>query len=101
MCRFGVVVDGYSTGAGLAEAFSKQKIACLHVQSRPTIPKIYAHTYKPHHYHDHYVFTGDVASLADALKEYQPEFVIPGAECGIELADHLCEAIGVPGVAAD
>lgn len=93
MSRFGVIVDGYSTGAGLAKAFESEGITCLHIQSQRTIPKVYAHTYKPDHYERHFVFDGDVTELTEQLKPYQLEFIIPGAECGIELADHLSEAL--------
>ena len=62
MCHFGVIVDGYSTGAGLAAEFLEHDIACLHVQSQPSIPKVYAHTYVPNDYHAHYDFSGDLRS---------------------------------------
>ena len=97
MSRFGVIVDGYSTGAGLAKEFLACNIACLHVQSNESIPKVYAHTYEPDHYHAHYVYSGNIDALAKDLKQYQPAFVIAGAECGIELADSLCETIGLYG----
>jgi len=72
MCsRFGVIVDGYSTGAGLAEKFLEHDIACLHVQSQPTIPKVYMHTYDPHHYQAHYVFSDDIQLLVNELRAYQ------------------------------
>ncbi len=92
---FCVIVDGYSTGAGLAAEFSKQGFSCIHVHSQPTIPKVYAHTYKSSDYCASYVYEGPINALATKLSAYRPRFVIPGAECGIELADSLAETLGV------
>jgi len=96
MSRFGAIVDGYSTGAGLAKAFENEGIICFHIQSQPTIPKVYAHTYKSEHYEKHFTFSGNLLALAEQLKPYQLEFIIPGAECGIELADCLSELLELP-----
>lgn len=95
--RFGVIVDGYSTGAGLVKKFAEYGISCIHVQSQLSIPRVYAHTYQPNDYANHCVFSGDVQSLSNNLQSFKPEFVIAGAECGIELADSLCEALLLPG----
>jgi len=97
MNRFGVIVDGYSTGAGLVEKFLEKEIRCIHVQSQQIIPKFYAHTYSPELYCDHYIFSGNLKPLINTLQHYNVEFVIAGAESGIELADSLCEALNLPG----
>jgi len=97
MKRFGVIVDGYSTGAGYAPEFLKYSIFCIHVQSQKIIPKVYAHTYVPEHYYAQHFLNEDFSVLITELRSYNPEFVIAGAECGIELADQLSAKLGLPG----
>jgi hypothetical protein len=94
---FCVIVDGYSTGAGLAREFGKSGFSCIHVQSQFCVPKVYSHTYNPSDYFAHYVYGGSAEALAEKLRKYMPSFVIPGAECGIGLADQLSEILNVVG----
>ncbi len=97
MNKFGIIVDGYSTGAGFAKEFLKYNIQCIHVQSQLNIPKVYFHTYIPTDYYTHYIFESNLDSLVQTLEKYKPQFVIAGAECGVEFADILCERLGLPG----
>lgn len=97
MNNYGIIVDGYSTGAGLAPELSQHGISCIHVQSQPEIPKVYSHTFVPRHYKANYLYNADMIYLTNELSKYNPKFVIPGAECGIELADKLCSNLGLPG----
>ena len=94
---FCIIVDGYSTGAGLAKEFTKEGLECIHVQSQASVPKVYNHTYNSNDYLEHYIFNGSAETLIENLLKYAPDFVIAGAECGIELADHLAEALGLIG----
>jgi hypothetical protein len=95
MNEIGVIVDGYSTGAGLVKEFQKYNISCIHVQSQLLIPEIYFHTYEPNNYLEHYIFNENFLEIMNALSGYKIKFIIPGAECGVQLADQLSEAIGV------
>lgn len=95
MSRIGIIVDGYSTGAGLVKGFERHGIQCIHIQSQPTIPQVYLHTFEPNNYYKNFVYPGDLVTFSKKLEYYQPEFIIPGAECGIELADKLSEALGL------
>lgn len=95
--RIGIIVDGYSSGAGLAKEFLALGVNCIHVQSQQSIPKVYAHTYVSQNYWKHYIFDGDLSQLALKLKSYNPKFVVVGAECGVELADQLAHALNLAG----
>lgn len=94
---FGIIVDGYSTGAGLAKEFAERGICCVHVQSQAIIPAVYAGTFIETDYIANEYFTGDIEALATSLKRYAPRFVMAGAECGIELSDALSAALNLPG----
>ena len=96
MNSIGIIVDGYSSGAGLAKEFLKLGAICIHVQSQQDIPKVYAHTYVFHDYWKHYIFQGDLSVLISELKFYSPKFVVAGAECGVDLADQLAHALNLP-----
>lgn len=97
MTRFGIIVDGYSTGSGFAREFLKYNILCVHVQTQLNIPKVYSHTYNSADYEANYIFNDNLNFIAQQLKRYQPEFVIAGAECGVEFADILSEYLELPG----
>lgn len=94
--RYGIIVDGYSTGAGLAKEFAKYDIQCLHIQSKKNIPHVYKHTFDSLDYEKNFIYDDSIESIQQALAEYSFEFVIAGAECGIELADQLANALNLP-----
>jgi carbamoylphosphate synthase large subunit len=95
MDRYGVIVDGYSTGAGLANAFSEYGFKCIHVQSSEVVPKVYEHTFNINHYVFNILYD-NIISLIKKITCYNPEFVVAGAECGIELADKLANQLNLP-----
>jgi biotin carboxylase len=97
MMNIGIIIDGYSTGAGFAPVFKDFGIQCIHVQSSVQIPSVYKHTYNPDNYFKHYIYDNDLSELTAKLSNYRPRFVISGAECGVELADLICEELNLPG----
>lgn len=95
------IVDAYSTGAELAPLFVKEGWNCIHVQSSESIPLDYLATYRPLSFKKILILRNDdIAAkreLADRLKEFAPDFIIPGTETGVELADFLSSELGTPG----
>ncbi|MFF4490083.1 ATP-grasp domain-containing protein [Streptomyces sp. NPDC001544] len=91
------VVDGFASAARLVKAFGAAGHDCVRVQSTVDIPAHYRSDLDLGPYVDNLVHTGDVAATATLLAEYRPTAVIAGAEQGVELADALCEATGLPG----
>lgn len=90
---YGVIVDGYSSGAELVYEFKKLGIHCLHVQSQETIPDIYVKTFNATAYAKTFIFAGDLSKLCQELKAHNPIFVITGSEPGVELADQIGNAL--------
>ncbi|MZF84739.1 ATP-grasp domain-containing protein [Streptomyces sp. SID5643] len=91
------VVDGFGSAARLAKAFDAAGYDCVRVQSTVDIPGHYRSELDLGPYVDNLVHTGDVGATARALRAHRPLAVIAGAEQGVELADALCEAAGLPG----
>ncbi|MFF4397102.1 ATP-grasp domain-containing protein [Streptomyces sp. NPDC001480] len=91
------IVDGFASAARLAKAFDAAGHDCVRVQSTLDIPAHYRSELDLGLYADNLVHTGDVAATAALLADYRPIAVIAGAEQGVELADALCEATGLPG----
>ncbi|MGW6704155.1 ATP-grasp domain-containing protein [Streptomyces sp. NPDC054956] len=86
------IVDGFSSGAGLARELRELGHACISVLSGPEVPEVYRNSY------DRSLFTVelfDSETLAAELKELAPDFVIAGAESGVNLADELSERLGL------
>jgi biotin carboxylase len=92
----GVIVDGYSSGSELARAFDAIGIPTVHVQSAPVVPDVYRHTFRPDDYVANLSSCGDIHELAGRLAAYDPCFVVPGAEPGVELAEALAVRLELP-----
>ena len=91
-----VIVDPYSTGTYLAEAFARHGVQAVAVQG----------TAQPlgrseHLHHEQYtVVIADGTDTMDAarfLKELDVRHVLAGTESGVPLADRIAYRLGVPG----
>jgi carbamoylphosphate synthase large subunit len=89
----GVLVDAYGTGNYLPEAFNRLGIDVVHVQSSPE-PIARMQPWDRTSYLDGLVYERG-GSTEHALKELDPQFVIPGQEPGVRLADQLSETLGL------
>ncbi|MGH7246158.1 MAG: ATP-grasp domain-containing protein [Candidatus Levyibacteriota bacterium] len=91
--KTGVIVDAFASGSLLAPAFKKAGYQLIHVRSteKPTIAYINA----PFHTDDFILdlYEPNKEKLVALLKEHDVQFVIPGIEISIELADFLSEAL--------
>lgn len=92
-----VLVDAYSTGAMLARALAEQR-PLLHVTSRSDMPQAFAASCPQECFQAHYsVQALGFAALVEQLAAQQPAAVLTGSEFGVELADRLATALGLPG----
>lgn len=93
-----VVVDGCSTGTLLAQEFNRNGFRCVHIQSSVHPPAIMtgAGGYHPHEYMAAFAHDGNMRTTLALLAPFDVVAVMPGAEPGVELADALAAAIGVP-----
>ncbi|MDB5096295.1 MAG: phosphoribosylglycinamide synthetase [Cyanobacteria bacterium RYN_339] len=91
-----VIVDGYSAGNLLPAEFKARGYAAIHVQSTPVIWPILTLTYRPDDYAHHFAYEGDLAPLVQGIQGLEPVAVLAGTETGVELADQLSEALGLP-----
>ncbi len=89
------IVDAFSTARHLAPLFHAAGYDCLHVQSLPDPPDLFAASFVAEDFLDTVVHTDDVAATVSALRPYAPVALLAGAESGVEMADTLSEAIGV------
>jgi hypothetical protein len=91
MKRYAVIVDPLSTGADYPLAFRAAGCSPVAVLSaaEPFAPA----TWHPERFDHVHVFDGDLAGMAGALRAYQPEYLVAGAESGVELTDCLVELV--------
>ena len=100
-----VVVDPYSSGAMLAGELRAAGVRPVAVLSSPRPPDVYAGSYRPADFDEIHVHTGELSRLVETVAALEPLAVLPGTECGVELADTLAAATtpataNVPGLAA-
>jgi biotin carboxylase len=90
-----VIVDGCSTGQYLAPILKRKGYKCIHVQSHPKAYEIEHGGANPRDYMVSYVYDGNFKKLVSFLEEYQPQFIIPGSEPGVELANDLANRLNL------
>ncbi|MFC9692644.1 ATP-grasp domain-containing protein [Kribbella sp. NPDC056951] len=96
MSEYTIIVDPLSTGQEYPAAFRAAGRKPVAVLSGLEPPPAYTTSWNPEDFdHVHY-FTGDVAALASELRQYEPSYLVPGAESGVELCDQLIEIL-LPG----
>jgi CelD/BcsL family acetyltransferase involved in cellulose biosynthesis/carbamoylphosphate synthase large subunit len=95
--RIVAVVDPYDAGAMLAPAFAEQGVAAVMVGSIPGIAPGEGALFDPATFQHVLPWHDDVAETIAALRELGVGHVIAGSERGVELADELNEALGLPG----
>lgn len=102
----GVVVGGFSTGAGLPEAFSKESIASVHVNPgrgihHPAFRESFQRSSRE--YLLRFIFDAARDNLDRLVKRIKEEvgdriqFVVPGSEPAVGLSDQLTHAFHTPG----
>ncbi len=92
-----VVVDAYSTGSTLSGIFAGYGYPSIHIQSNKYIPNLLKKSFRKEDFLKNFLFNGDLNALYAELElgRYNVKFVVPGAECGVELADMLSEKLMV------
>jgi biotin carboxylase len=91
-----VIVDGYAAAKELPPAFARAGHPTVRVQSTAEVPLVYRGGLDLGGYVANIVHEGDLDQTLKALAGYQPVAVLPGGELGVELADALSEALGLP-----
>ncbi len=88
-----IIVDPYSSGAMLAPLFRERGLTPVAVLSEDPPPAVYAPSFVPQD-HDSVLVSGAGGALQlDTVKRLDPVGVLPGTECGVELADELAVAL--------
>ncbi|MBR7825732.1 ATP-grasp domain-containing protein [Actinospica sp. MGRD01-02] len=91
-----VIVDPYSTGAHLAEAFGRRGVQAVAVQgSAPPLGR--SERLRPDRYTAIIADGTDTVDAALFLKELDVRHVLAGTESGVPLADRIAYRLGVPG----
>lgn len=90
------VVDGFSTGAALAATLVERGATCFHIASSPEMNGFFTASHRPELYMGQIV-AADHRRLPDAVARWGLDAVVPGTESGVELADALAWALGLPG----
>ncbi|MFS1512049.1 ATP-grasp domain-containing protein [Chengkuizengella sp. SCS-71B] len=84
-----VIVDAYSSGSQLPYHFDKYGYKVIHVRSTMDELDVNASHIHKYQFEESFIYDGDLEKLILKLKPYHPEFVLPGAEEGVELSDLL------------
>ncbi|WP_330288668.1 ATP-grasp domain-containing protein [Streptomyces sp. NBC_00576] len=91
-----VIVDPYAPARGFPAAFREAGHPVVRVQSTPEPPAVYRGSLDLSEYADNLVYGGDFDAFAQTVRELGPVAVITGSEIGVEFADALSEALGLP-----
>ncbi|MFF0190838.1 ATP-grasp domain-containing protein [Streptomyces sp. NPDC005244] len=91
-----VIVDAYAPTLRLAQHFRDAGAALIRVQSTREVPHVYRSSLESGAYVDNIVFDGDLTTLCARIAVHDPVAVVAGGESGVELADALSSALGLP-----
>lgn len=91
-----VIVDAYAPTRRLAPEFRRAGYDVVRVQSTAEPPLVYRAGFDRSPYADDIVHTDDLAATVDAVAAHRPVAVVAGGELGVELADRLSAALGLP-----
>lgn len=90
------VIDGASTGKLLIEELARLGVPCAHVASSDNYAGMPAEDLIPKGmavYHD---ASDGFGPLVKAMREWRPDFILPGCEHGVELCDRLNAELDLP-----
>lgn len=95
-----MIVDSYlptNQGRGrLARRFDEAGYGCVRVQSSPEVPILFRSSLSLDGYVANIVHDGDLDVTIRAVAAHEPVAVVAGSEVGVEFADTLSEALGLP-----
>jgi biotin carboxylase len=91
MTRYAVIVDPISTGREYPLAFREAGCRPVAVLSMPAVAE--QPTWHAERFDRVHRFDGDLEGLAAQVRAYEPEYLVPGAESGVELTDALVEIV--------
>jgi hypothetical protein len=90
-----LIVDGFSTGAWLADHLSANGVRLHHVTSRDDFPELYWEGFDTRIYDE--LRSADEARIAIASSQVEVDWVVPGNESGVAFADEIAELLQVRG----
>ncbi|MFJ8018703.1 ATP-grasp domain-containing protein [Streptomyces sp. NPDC096311] len=90
------IVDGYSTGAALADRLHSLGHECVHIQSRPEVNPYLARAFRAEHYAHDLGFAPDTTRLTTWLRRNGVARVVAGSESGVTLAESVSLALDLP-----
>jgi len=95
MEKIGIIIDGYSSGKFYHEYFKSQGVNCLHIQSKLNIPEFVKGCFCTKGYKDSFI-NENIEQTVKWIQSFGvPQFIIPGCEIGVNLADELCELFDI------
>ena len=95
--RSAIIVDAYSSGNLLSEAFKKKNLRTLHVQSSSLIPAGYLKSFKADTFEKTFIYSESlgIEKLLNDLQGEDVSCVLAGSEPGVMLADLLSESMNL------
>lgn len=100
MPRYAIIVDPLSTGREYPQAFRKAGLTPVAVLSAAEPVDVFKDSWHPENFDEVHYFDssvpGAVDALAETLRGYQPECIVPGAESGVPLYEALAVRV-LPG----
>ncbi len=88
------IVDAYSSSNLYAPALKAAGYECIAIQSQAAPTNLIAGSFKPSDFTEVLKFTGDLEEMVSELKKRSVQFIVPGMEMGLELADLIGERMG-------
>ncbi|QTL52727.1 ATP-grasp domain-containing protein [Priestia aryabhattai] len=93
--QFCVIVDAYSTGNQLYNHFNQYGYTVIHVQSSKEISPIFEPSFRRKDFTINIIHNGNLKETVAIIRKYEPSFIVPGAETGVELANEIAKELNL------
>jgi glutathione synthase/RimK-type ligase-like ATP-grasp enzyme len=90
------IVDAASTGRLLVSELEARGVSCAHVASSDDYAGMPVEKHIPLNMRAYFTASGGFQELVAELRGWQPDFILPGCEHGVELCDRLNAALRLP-----
>lgn len=89
------VVDAYGSASIYPVLLNELGYDCIHVQSMKNLTLNFSRTFNKDQFFKNFIYDDNLSVICEELKQEEIDFIMPGIEPGVLLADHISHRLGL------